>query len=94
MLLKVIKYIPIVFQYGNGFEKWPSHSVDSYIDPYRIGYKNKKEKKDGRSLGTFYPQTRNKSLYTTSTVQRKLKIAMNNLNWRSYNTITYPHRYN
>ncbi|XP_060863656.1 cilia-and flagella-associated protein 96-like [Metopolophium dirhodum] len=75
---------------GNGFEKWPSHSDDRYIDPFRIGYKNKKDKKDDKSIITFYPQTRNKSLYTTSTIQRKLKIAMNNHNWRTFDTITYP----
>jgi len=78
------------FQIGNGFEKWPSHSDDRYIDPYRIEYKNKKDKKDDKSIITFYPQTRNKSLYTTSTIQRKLKISMNNHNWRTFDTITYP----
>jgi len=78
------------FQFGNGFDKWPSHSDDRYIDPFRIGYKNKKDKKYDKSMITFYPQTRNKSLYTTSTIKRKLKIAMNNHNWRTYDTITYP----
>ncbi|CAH1710500.1 unnamed protein product [Aphis gossypii] len=76
--------------FGNGFEKWPSHSNDRYIDPFRIGFKDKKDKKNDNSIITFYPQTRNKSLYTTSTIQRKLKIAMNNHNWRTYDTITYP----
>ncbi|XP_060842831.1 cilia-and flagella-associated protein 96-like [Rhopalosiphum padi] len=89
---KGTQFVPssTIKNFGNGFDKWPIHSNDRYIDPFRIGYKNKKDKKDDRSIITFYPQTRNKSLYTTSTIQRKLKIAMNNHNWRTYDAITYP----
>ncbi|XP_025200972.1 UPF0602 protein C4orf47 homolog [Melanaphis sacchari] len=89
---KGLPFVPssAIKNFGNGFDKWPNHSDDRYIDPYRIGYKDKKDKKDDRSIITFYPQTRNKSLYTTSTIQRKLKISMNNHNWRTYDTVTYP----
>lgn len=45
--------------------------------------------KSDKNIRQFYPQTRNKSFYTMSTMQRKLKSAMNNNNWRAFEPITF-----
>lgn len=82
-------YLHLIFQFGNGFDKWPEHSVDRYVDPYKIGVDGKKGVHDGRSK-IFYPQSRNKSMYTTSTIRRKLENAMSSLNWRTFDTVSFP----
>lgn len=80
------KYIFYFFQIGKGFDNWPVHLTDRYIDPNKIGSHNQKNKNENE-IKIFYPQTRNKSFYTTSTMQRKLKSAINNLNWQTFKPI-------
>ncbi|XP_050424674.1 UPF0602 protein C4orf47 homolog [Adelges cooleyi] len=77
---------------GNGFDIWPEHSADRYIDPHKIGkiQSGKNNKKENADVGKFYPQTRNKSFYTVSTMQRKLRSAVNNTNWQTAEPVTFP----
>ncbi|VVC36837.1 Protein of unknown function DUF4586 [Cinara cedri] len=70
---------------GNCFSSWPSHMVD----PYKIKIKQDDVDNNALKNNIFYPQTRNKTFYTVSTIHKKLRSAHNNTNWRTLTPLTF-----
>lgn len=64
------------------------HTVEPYVDPNKIEKPNIKNTKSQLHANPFYPLGGTKSFYTTSTINRKLRSAMNNNNWVTYKTVT------
>uniref|UniRef100_A0A1B6CRS6 Uncharacterized protein n=1 Tax=Clastoptera arizonana TaxID=38151 RepID=A0A1B6CRS6_9HEMI len=72
------------------FDKWPEYKSSPYNVP-----------KDGNIKGTksqkifnvpFKPQQRNKTMYTISTIENKINIALNATNWKNFKPFTYTYK--
>lgn len=64
------------------FSKFPPHKPDKYIDIFKI-------MRGPLEPNVFYPQIRQKSMYTTSVVNKNVDFRVNAKNWRGFKAVSY-----
>ncbi|KAK3922391.1 UPF0602 protein C4orf47-like protein [Frankliniella fusca] len=64
------------------FSKFPPHKPDKYIDPFKI-------MRGPLETNVFYPQIHQKSMYTSSIVNKNVDFRINAKNWRCFKAMSY-----
>ncbi|XP_014292339.1 cilia-and flagella-associated protein 96 [Halyomorpha halys] len=80
------------------FDKWPSHSPDHYIDPWKVqqGEKPKAElkpKKAEERPQVWFPNGTGKTNFSPSVLQTNVHICTNAKNWRNIKPVTYTREF-
>ncbi|CAH1390443.1 unnamed protein product [Nezara viridula] len=79
------------------FDKWPIHSCDPYIDPWKVQAgktePKRKSKVEKERPPVWVPNGMGKTNFTPSVMQNNVNICTNALNWRNMKPVTYTREF-